>query len=232
MLGLSGLSYRFRKWLISRVHERDRSNNGNDYVFIDEVINRFRTAGGLKHDFQGYKLRQLIHVLEVYRPRSVLELGSGSSTAIFANYIRRTSNGRLVSVDESRQWLNNARNLAEVDAADGRFVWMEAKTKICDRLGVPSIEYDVALNESFDLVFIDGPSLRIDNAKRKDAMNGNVLDLLEEHPPKVIVVDGRYTTVKALASHTKGLYSYFPSELLERFPKYGYQYFSIFVLKN
>ena len=51
---------------------------------------------------------------------SILELGVGSSTAIFANYIKKYG-GTLHSVDESEKWLKNSPNLAWVDTNDSRF---------------------------------------------------------------------------------------------------------------
>ena len=77
---------RIRRWLhshkIEKLHRHHRVQNSDAYVEIDAILARFRSAGGLKHDFQPYKLFQLRQLLERYRPATMLELGSGSSTAV------------------------------------------------------------------------------------------------------------------------------------------------------
>ena len=130
---------RIRRWLhehkIQQLYRRHRAQNAA-YVDIDAILARFRSAGGLKHDFQPYKLFQLRQLLERYRPASMLELGSGSSTAVFAAHIREYG-GRLCSVDESDSWLANAMKLAGIEADDKHFEMQHCVAKT----GTPGENY-------------------------------------------------------------------------------------------
>jgi ubiquinone/menaquinone biosynthesis C-methylase UbiE len=80
-----------------------------EYQKYDNIIKRFRSSGGLKHDFQAYKLYSLVKLLNQEQPRSILELGTGTSTMIFKEYVSKEDGACLTSVDESMHWLDNTR---------------------------------------------------------------------------------------------------------------------------
>lgn len=217
----------FKKQKIQQLHRRHRAQNAAGYVEIDVNLARFRSAGGLKNDFQPYKLFHLRQLLERDRPASMLELGSGSSTTVFAEHIRKYG-GRLCSVDESDSWLANAMNLAGIEADDKRF---EMRRRVANRgtfKNLACVGYGLAAQEDFNLVFVDGPSLRFDGVKRKDAINDDVFRIADACPPRTIVVDGRYATVRALEQHLQGRYEFEPSALMSGTPGENYNYFSIF----
>ena len=90
------------------------------------------------------------------------------------------------------------------------------------------VGYGLSVEEEFDLVFVDGPSLRIDGVKRKDAINDDVFRIADACPPRMIVVDGRYATVRALEQHLQGRYEFEPSALMGGTLGENYNYFSIF----
>jgi hypothetical protein len=223
---------RIRRWLhehqIQQLHRHHRVQNPSTYVDIDAVLARFRSAGGLKHDFQPYKLFQLRQLLERYRPTSMLELGSGSSTAVFAAHIRKYG-GRLCSVDESASWLANAMKLSGIEEDDNRFEMRHCPAMIGTLNNLDCVGYGLSAEEEFDLIFVDGPSLRFDGVKRRDAINDDVFRFADCCPPRMIVVDGRYATVRALEQHLQGRYEVDPSALIDGgAPGENYNYFSIF----
>ncbi len=227
MIGLGRVRLWWRNRGIDRAHLRHRLEHESAYQPIEDVITRFHEGGGLEHRFQAYKLFELNMLLERYRPSRILELGSGSSTAIFARYVMQDDRRRLTSIDESEKWLSNARSLAGVAEEDRQFEWVVAKPVASESGARLSIGYGLQ-NGEFDFVFIDGPSLRINGIQRKDAVNDDVFRLLDTNPPSVIVVDARYATMRAISQATTGSYQAMPSDLLKRFPQYGYRYFSVF----
>jgi hypothetical protein len=222
---------KIRRWLyekkIRRLHFRHRSQNSSTYTTIDAIVERFRDAGGLKHDYQSYKLFCLGELLNQYRPTSILELGSGSSTAIFAEYIKEYG-GSIHSIDETESWLNNARALAGIDEDDKRFIMQTFSRRIGELHHKPSVGYGLNAERTYDLVFVDGPSLRIDGVRRKDAINDDVFRLVDRFPPRIIVVDGRQATANELAKYIKGRYTVELSELMDGSLEDNYRYFSIF----
>jgi hypothetical protein len=225
-----------RRWLYNRkirkIHIRHRSQNYLDYSDIDEVINRFRNAGGLKHEYQPYKLFHLKKLIEKFQPSSILELGSGSSTAIFAAYVKGRVGASLCSVDESEAWLSNSKLLAGIDLNDARFEMLNCTAMVGVFGKLSCVGYGLAVDKPFDFVFVDGPSLRINGISCKEAINDDVFRLADIFPPRIIVVDGRYATVRALESHLSGSYHIQRSSLMARRPCEDYNYFSIFTRIN
>lgn len=231
MIGLRRLALWWRNRSIDAAHRWHRMRQPEAYVDIDDVVTRFRGSGGLKHRFQAYKLFELNQLLERHRPATILELGSGSSTAIFASFVKQGEGRHLTSVDESGKWLANARSLAGIDADDTRFTWLESQPRARQDASGVRIGYGIS-PAPYDLVFVDGPSLKLDGVQRKDAVNDDVYGLFGDHPPQVVVVDARYATVQAIADATRGQYEFMPSDLLSRFPSNGYRYFSVFVRRE
>ena len=89
--------------------------------------------GGLVNDYQSYKLYSLVQLLNSYKPKKILELGSGTTTAVFADYVKSNDGVSLVSVDESTDWINKSSNLSGISGDDARFKMMSAP-KIVEEL--------------------------------------------------------------------------------------------------
>ena len=83
--------HRYRKLCIHRAHKVHRQNSPGEYEEILAIISKFRNSGGLQHEFQAYKLFELQKYLQMFKPTSILELGSGSSTFIFARNFSDTA---------------------------------------------------------------------------------------------------------------------------------------------
>lgn len=198
------------------VHGINRLQNPDDHILIDRVISSYHKGGGLKHRQQAYKLWSLMRLMEKYKPSKVLELGSGSSTSIFALYP-----SRLVSVDESPEWSGLS------SAISGKEVVVRQK-RVDVSKNPPEIWYEGEFEDDFDMVFIDGPSLDVDGKKPKGVINTNIFSL----SPNVIVVDGRINTARAIVEKWSDKYDYRLSDLhVKTFVPLGYHYFSVFVRK-
>lgn len=217
---------------VRQIHQGHRARHAEDYARIDAILKEFRTAGGLKHDYQAYKLFSLWQLLLAERPQRLLEFGSGTSTALFADYIRGFD-GELWSVDESPEWLANSRRLAAIEDGDRRFVLRHAEKRITRRNDVPTeIGYDIDLgDQTFDLVLVDGPSLRVDGQRFKQAINPDVFRLIEHTPPPMILVDIRAATVDAIAERVPELYQCARSDVILKAVRPDYRYFTEFRLK-
>ncbi|HLF34950.1 MAG TPA: class I SAM-dependent methyltransferase [Cyclobacteriaceae bacterium] len=214
---------------IKNAHYLHRTNHAGEYIEIDEIVKKFRESGGLKHDFQAYKLWHLKQLISNHKPNSILELGSGSSTVIFADYVRKNENRRLLSIDEDEKWVSNTKSLINYDKNDKIEVISALKKFIGD--SIPNeIKYDIKIEGNFDLVFIDGPSLEVNGEKKKDAVNTNVFEL--QNYPEIIIVDVRKATAEYLSRRYQQKYKVWLSDLLSGKPvKENYNYFSIFTRK-
>jgi len=227
MRGLGRIKLAFESCRMARLHRKHRAQHREAYKTLDNIVEGYRATGGLRHQYQRYKLFCLKELLEHEVPRSILELGSGTSTAVFANYVRGHE-ATLTTVDESGEWLESSRALAEIEPNDRRFRLLR-KPKTVNRCGEHLfIGYGLDPKEAFDLVFVDGPSLRLDGQKRKDAVNDDVLRIIRTNPPRMIVVDGRAATVRALLDASRTLYTCSPSDIMKGGCRENYNYFSVF----
>ena len=79
---------------------------------------------------------------------------------------------------------------------------------------------------------IDGPSLLYENVKRKDAVNSDIINIIEHHPPEIIIVDIRRSTLIYLEKNYGDLYDVFPSDIITNKIKADYRYFSVLKKKK
>lgn len=209
-------------------HTFDRVRRPSDYSMADSIIQKYRDNGGLRHEFQAYKLVQLSDILRENSPESILELGSGTTTSVFVEYVRQSTSRQLTTIDEHERWLENSLSISGVISEDTQIT--AQKSSVISRTYPPSTSYSEIPQGDFDLVFVDGPSLIIDGIRRKDAVNLNIFSLIDQKPPKIIVVDVRRATATALSVKYGNLYRVYLSDIFRDFPGIGYRYFSIFVL--
>ena len=200
----------------------DRRKSPGEYAVADGVLSAFHSSGGLDWALQPYKLVTLDRLVRRLRPRSILEIGSGSSTVVFARYAQEEG-ADFTSVDESEQWIANTVAMLQ------RFgVHSAVSTKVCSKsidllrrearyLDMPRI--------TADLVFIDGPALEVDGNKVTDAA---CIDILSLPRPKYIIVDMRKPTVERLSIELADEYDLERSDVLLSSPRELFNYFSIF----
>ncbi len=208
---------------IKSAHHNHRKQFLDDYKDIDNIIEGFRAGGGLKHDFQSYKLWELKKYLRLNSPESILEFGSGSSSSIFAKYSFQNK-VPYTSYDESKHWIDNTKNILNNNLNDNiRFVHADRTFNFDEE--ITTVNYNIDIDGFFDFVLIDGPSLRINNIRRKDAVNADILKLSDL--PKIILIDGRKSTFEYLVKKLGSKYKAFPSNLFTKtLLKSGYDYFS------
>jgi hypothetical protein len=243
MFGIGRLKLYLRKRNIRKVHHIHYSKNNTEYSAIDKIVEKYRNVGGLVNDYQSYKLYSLVRLLKRYKPKKILEFGSGTTTAVFADWVKANNGVSLVSVDESTEWITKSSSLAGIAEDDARFKMVSAP-KIVEELqgGLTGARYNMPFDGNFDFVLVDGPSLNVDGVKRKDTINTDIFKLTEFSSPQVIVVDIRVATVNAMMKKLNN-YNLFLSDLIwkpnpeglvsdQAFGvRPGYRYFSYFEKK-
>lgn len=230
---IPSLKYRIEEFKKKWVHQKNARFYKVDYLYYQTVLKQYHSLGGLKHDFQLYKLYELNKILQLFQPRSILEFGSGSTTSILVHYLRKQNNHVfLKSVDENQEWLEKSKSLCHVDQQVESIEFCHARRLIEEKEGKLEVKYDFHFDRKYDLVIVDGPSMKVNDIRRKDGINSNVLDALPDYCPKVILVDIRKSTVDHLKEKLSRYYDCFVSDVIQRRFYFGYQYFSIFLLKS
>jgi predicted O-methyltransferase YrrM len=126
-------------------------------------------------EITGEEAAFLTHLVRRHRPRLILELGSGSSTFLFAAALRANGSGRLIAVEHDREHaMQTAQFLAQADLSE----WVQlvivplAERRIGDR---GFLWYDLnallgTLTERIDLLFVDGPPGKMQSLSRYPAL--------------------------------------------------------------
>ncbi len=117
----------------------------------------------------------LFHLVRRHRPKLLLELGSGSSTVLFAAALRANGAGRIISVEHDALHARHTAQLLEQAGLSDRVELVLAplsELKLDDRAFQ---WYDLAprlrtLAEKIDFVFVDGPPGKVQSLSRYPAL--------------------------------------------------------------
>lgn len=168
---------------------------------------RASQSGTPRQPFKGWDLWML---LEQFKPRSIVELGSGTTSAVFAAWALRNGAGYLC-YEHHPEWARVTEDclrkagLIQGGVSPVRVVPSRVRE---DRNATGFIE---AFPEDSDFIYVDGPPCRLDDGRK--VPNDDVVRLFDRGgAPRTIVVDGRLDTVDLIRSHREGAnYSFKPS---------------------
>lgn len=129
------------------------------YPRVAAFLERQANEGGLMHFYSYAKLLELAEIVEETKPLVCVELGSGGTTSVFADYVDRNAGCEVVTVDESQQFLDSTLSrLAAVGLAG------KVRTMVCEPIETGNgARYeprylDVVGDRQIDLLYVDGPS--------------------------------------------------------------------------
>jgi predicted O-methyltransferase YrrM len=126
-------------------------------------------------EITGEEAAFLTHLVRRHRPKLIMELGSGSSTFLFAAALRANGSGRLISVEHESE---HARHTAQLLEQAGLSDWAEIVTAPLVERSIGEREfqwYDLdpllaRLTEKIDLLFVDGPPGKMQSLSRYPAL--------------------------------------------------------------
>lgn len=171
----------------------------NEVPYAWRALSMSRSLGGLNHVHQAMRLLELSRLVARYRPGSVLELGAGTTTAVFAQHIEPGPDGypRVVSMEEETHWLEMTRRIVPVE--------LHSRVQFCLRPRVVEMwdgqyvaRYDTGYDSYYDLVYVDGPSdrLALNDGKPRTVPVVDVMCLIRAgFPPRTIFVDGKRQSI-------------------------------------
>lgn len=169
-----------------------------------------RKRGGLNKTGQWLRLKEMVDLIRLYAPESVLEFGSGTSTAMLANICTK----RTTSVEESGYWLKFLLDINKDVAANVTLV--RADRVIETKQGEAVCYYNIDHTRYYDLVYVDGP-VSEPPPERKDLpikdprgyMPNVDVELFWENNifPRIILIDCRRATVRRLIEKGQSHYN-------------------------
>ncbi len=132
---------------------------------VHRYLDRSSVLPPLADPYSGWAIssdmaRLLCELFVQYRPSVIVELGSGSSTALFGHLIRQFGGTRLVAVEHDAVWyaqtLEQLHLIGLTDIVELRYAPLESLEFDTERFRWYSLE---ALEDvmDIDLVFVDGP---------------------------------------------------------------------------
>ena len=210
---LHNLGYKLK---ISNAYRFDKYENLNKINNEDilKIQQQYHKMGGGNPRLQFSKLLEIKNICAKYDIKSVLELGTGSSSVVFESL-----NINCKHIEESYEWWKLVENMINKEKID---------FQICNKITQGDKEYyDHEIEEIFDLIFIDGPSLT-----SKFSICYDIFKIKEQYLPKLILVDMRLRTVNSIKQKLSHKYDLLESDIFKRNPKQDFQYHSLFVKKN
>lgn len=173
-------------------------------------------------EITGEEAAFLFHLVRRHRPKLLLELGSGSSTVLFAAALRANGAGRVISVEHDAAHARHTKELLEQAGLSDRVELLDAPLVEIEVNGRKFQWYDLGrrletLGEKIDFLFVDGPPGKMQSLSRYPA-----LPILMPHlsPRALVFVDdgAREDEMKMVAMWREADAFAFESEALDFLP--------------
>jgi hypothetical protein len=123
----------------------------------------------------------------------IVECGSGTSTVLIAHYLKQLGSGRLLSMEHEKEFAAATRESLSEAGVDDLVTILEVPLRTWEINGKEFLWYDIDpetfLQQSFDLLIVDGPPGKTGPLARYPAV-----PLLKKwlHPGSMIILDDGY----------------------------------------
>lgn len=180
---------------------------------LQKAYDAFRRAHQISSNRQPLKGWDLWCLLSAHQPKFVAEMGSGTTSAVFALWAKR-HNARYVAYEHHPQWaevtIGSLRHAGLIDSATPPILVVPSELRPSGQ----ATGFAAPIPRDADFVYIDGPPCRLDDGRK--VPNDDIIRLFDAGArPSVIVVDGRWETVDLINGHPA-------SKQYEWLPDHGY----------
>lgn len=179
-------AFRARRFVLSEAPQLQRAF---------AAFSRASQISAPRQPLKGYDLWRL---LERTRPSSILELGSGTTSAVFALWAQRHG-ARYRCYEHDARWAEVTRGCLREAGLDAG---ADAVRVVANRFTADGrlAGFVEPLPGDADFIYVDGPPCT--NAAGRKVPNDDVVRLLEAGgAPRAIVIDGRVDTVDYILGH-------------------------------
>ncbi|MDP8207828.1 MAG: class I SAM-dependent methyltransferase [Candidatus Electryonea clarkiae] len=115
-----------------------------------------------------------MHLLQLHKPETIVELGSGTSTIISGYMCQRNGKGRVIAIDDDEHWTQDTRNMLETHGLGENIEVRYAPLVPVEIDGRKFNWYDPKVLEDIkkiDLLLVDGPKDSLDAGNRNPALD-------------------------------------------------------------
>ena len=178
-----------------------RSFNAGNAPQLAVAYAAFGRKGQISSKRQPRKGRDLWRLLDREKPRSIAELGSGTTSAVFALWASRNG-AKYFAYEHHPGWADIAQQcLEEADLVSERAPIRVVPTRVAE--GETATGFTQPIPLDVDFVYVDGPPCVLESGRK--VANDDVIRLFEAGGrPRTIVVDGRFETVDLILQHPVG----------------------------
>lgn len=178
-----------------------RSFNAGHAPQLETAYAAFGRNGQISSKRQPRKGRDLWRLLDSEKPMSIIELGSGTTSAVFALWASRNG-AKYFAYEHHPGWADVAQQcLAEAELVTERAPIRVVPTRVA--AGEASTGFTQPIPLDVDFVYVDGPPCVLESGRK--VANDDVIRLFEAGGrPRTIVVDGRFETVDLILQHPVG----------------------------
>lgn len=128
--------------------------------------------------FRGYAIspdavNEIAFLIKKNRPNLILELGSGLSTILIANMLKNIGNGKLISIEHDKKYLEKTRDYLKIHGLNDFVELIYAPLEEIDLNGKKFIWYSLENLKNIkdvDLLIVDGPPGNVCEMARFPAM--------------------------------------------------------------
>lgn len=185
-----------RRWQLKEA-QRFTAQRTPELLLAYAAFSKAQQSGSPRQPFKG---RDLWRILEAIQPRHIAELGSGTTSAVFALWAQKFG-ACYTAFEHHEGWSKVTSHCLEqaglAPAAGPGVVCVPTQLSEDES----SIGFKQPLPPDVDLLYVDGPPCVLADGRK--VPNDDATRLLDQGIlPKAIVVDGRVETVDLLLKHS------------------------------
>ena len=177
----------------------------NHLPILLEIYKNFNAGNQLASPRQPYKGWDTYMLLEKFKPSYIVEMGSGTSSAVFSLWANQ-NNSKYTCYENHPHWGKVTK-----DILNEKDIEIDIRI-IPDRVSEDgkTTGFKEIIPEGADFIYIDGPPCKVNGKK---VPNDDILRFFDSGGrPRTIVVDGRVATCDLIINSDIGIkYNFYPS---------------------
>lgn len=208
------IRYRLARYLSRKIEERAKRLIENNAALRDYLEHYRRTSPSTGCSYSDYSL--LYRYVRNHKPKAVLECGTGFSTVVIAQGLKENEkefgirNWSLVSMEENPHYYEAALKSLPLDLKSDSRLEIILSPAVEDTYELfRGVRYKEIPKRAYEFVFVDGPDLMLNPAKKPLAFDYDLVKLVSESDrPISAFVDTRSSTCFAYSLLFPGKFKY------------------------